>query len=66
VLDPSCDPLIKLIEAGPERGVGWGNLRQYGSESRAEDAAAGSGAEPYGSRAVVGNAIMPCKRKRRR
>ena len=46
MLDPSCDPLIKFIEAGSERRV-WGKLRQYGSESRAEDAAAGPGAEPY-------------------
>ena len=71
MLDPSCDLLIKFIEAAPERGVGWGKLWQYGSESGAENAAVGSGAEPQDSQAGVGNAIagvrgmrsmMPCKR----
>ena len=57
MLDPSRDLLIKFIEAAPERGVGWGKLWQYGSESEAENAAVGSGAEPEGSQAGVGNAI---------
>ena len=51
MLDPSCDLLIKFIEAAPERGVGWGKLWQYRSESGAENPAVGSGAEPQGSQA---------------
>jgi hypothetical protein len=57
VLDPSCDLLIKFIEAAPERTVGWGKLWQYGSESGAKNAAVNSGAEPQGSQAGVGSTI---------
>ena len=58
LLDPRCDLLIKFVEAAPERAVGWRELRQYGSESRAENAAVGSSAEPRRSKAEVGNAIV--------
>jgi tetratricopeptide (TPR) repeat protein len=36
MLDPRCDLLIKFVEAAPERGGGWGELWQYGSESGPE------------------------------
>ena len=57
MFDPSCDLLIKFVETAPERGAGWGELWQYGSEPGAEKAAIGSGAEPQGSQAGVGDAI---------
>ena len=57
MLDPSGDLLIKFVETAPERGVGWRKLGKYGCQSGAENAAIGSGAEPQGSQAVVGNAI---------
>ena len=57
MLDPSCHLLIKFIEAAPERGVGWGELWQYGCESGTENAAVGSSAEPCRSQAEVGKAV---------
>ena len=36
MLDPRCALLIKFVEAAPERGGGWGELWQNGSESRPE------------------------------
>lgn len=57
MLDPRCHLLIKFVEAAPERRVGWGELRQHGSESGTEDAAVGSGAEPGGTQAEIGNAV---------
>lgn len=56
MLDPSGDLLIKFIEAASERGVGWGKLWQYGSESGAEDAAIRFGCRTTG---FAGRGALP-------
>jgi hypothetical protein len=57
VFDPSCDLLMEFVEAAAQRGVGRGKFWLYGCKSGTENAAVGSGAEPEGSQAGVGNAI---------